>query len=164
MVKMPDNNLQTATFGLGCFWHSEEIFRKVRGVKETEVGFMGGITANPSYKQVSTGKTGHAEVVQLKYNQREVSYDKFLGLFWENHDPTERERQGPDIGAQYRSVIFYYTPEQEKIAKKSKEMLEKSNRFKKPIVTEITPAGSFYRAEEHHQRYLEKRNLAACPM
>jgi len=131
-------------------------------VKDAIVGYLGGTLANPTYKDVCTGRTGHAEVVQVTYDPSEVTYDKLLDVFWENHDPTTRNRQGPDVGTQYRSAIFYHTPEQKRIAEESKVELEKSGRFRKPIVTEITPASTFYKAEDYHQRYLEKRGLATC--
>ncbi len=157
-----DSHLQTATFGAGCFWGVEERFRQKKGVRDTAVGYMGGIMENPTYENVCTDKTGHAEVVQIKYNPQEVSYEDLLKVFWENHDPTTPNRQGPDTGTQYRSVIFYHTPEQENAAKKSMEEIEKSGRFKNPVVTQIIPAATFYRAEEYHQRYLEKRGLSTC--
>ena len=148
-----------ATFGAGCFWHVEEEFKKVKGVILTSVGFMGGNVDNPSYKDVCTGKTGHAEVVHLEYDPKIVSYEIFLNLFWELHDPTTLNRQGPDIGTQYRSVIFFHNEEQEKEAKLSKEKLEKSGKYKSKIVTEIMSAYPFYKAEEYHQRYFEKLGI-----
>lgn len=154
--------MEKAAFGAGCFWGVESVFSKVEGVASTAVGFMGGTLKNPSYREVCTDKTGHAEVVYLEYDSARVSYDSLLKAFWENHDPTTLNRQGPDVGTQYRSAIFYYSPEQQAAAAASKERLEKSGRFKRPIVTEITPASEFYRAEEYHQRYLEKRGLAHC--
>jgi len=156
------DNLQQATFGMGCFWHPEELFRGVKGVKETIVGFMGGEAEDPSYEDVSTKETGHAEVVHFMYDPNEVSYDELLDIFWKNHNPTTMNKQGPDVGSQYRSVIFFYTPEQESLAKKSKEELEKSGTWKDPIVTEIISAPTFYKAEEYHQRYLQKRGLKTC--
>jgi peptide-methionine (S)-S-oxide reductase len=155
-------NLEKATFGAGCFWHVEETFRKVNGVISTSVGFMGGDIKNPSYEEVSQKKTGHAEVLHFAYDPTVVSYKELLNIFWENHDPTTLNRQGPDVGNQYRSVIFFHTLAQEKIAKESKDELVKSGKLKDPIVTEIVPAGVFYKAEEYHQRYLEKRGLATC--
>jgi peptide-methionine (S)-S-oxide reductase len=153
---------ETATFGAGCFWGVEALFRKVDGVLSTAVGYLGGTTVNPTYHDVCTDRTGHAEVVQLQFDPQKVSYDQLLDLFWANHDPTTRNRQGPDHGSQYRSAIFFHTPEQEKAAMASKERLEKSGRFRRPIVTEITPASQFYKAEDYHQQYLEKRGLASC--
>jgi len=153
---------ELATFGAGCFWGVEVAFRNIPGVKDAVVGYLGGTMANPSYKDVCTGRTGHAEVVQVTYDPSEVTYGQLLDVFWENHDPTTLNRQGPDVGTQYRSAIFYHTPEQQRTAEKSKEELEKSGRFRKPIATEITPASTFYVAEDYHQRYLEKRGLATC--
>lgn len=156
------NHLQTATFGAGCFWGVEEAFRHVPGVQSTTVGYSGGSYENPTYKDVCTGRTGHAEVVQLTYDPSEVSYDDLLRVFWENHNPTTLNRQGWDIGTQYRSAVFFHTPEQEAAARRSKEELERSGRFRKKIVTEITPASAFYPAEEYHQQYLAKRGMGAC--
>ena len=153
---------ELATFGAGCFWGVEVTFRNVPGVKDVLVGYLGGTMANPTYRDVCTGRTGHAEVVQVTYDPAEVSYDKLLDVFWENHDPTTLNRQGPDVGTQYRSAIFYHSPEQQREAEASKARLEQSGRFRRPIVTEITPASAFYPAEDYHQRYLEKRGLASC--
>lgn len=153
-------SLEKATFGAGCFWHIEEEFRKLNGVISTSVGFMGGDLKNPSYKDVCTGKTGHAEVVHLEYDPKVISYEKLLELFWSIHDPTTLNRQGPDIGTQYRSAIFFHGEEQEKSANESKNRLEKSGRFKNKIVTEIKPAQSFYIAEEYHQKYFEKMGIS----
>ena len=153
---------ELATFGAGCFWGVEVTFRNVPGVKDAVVGYLGGTMPNPTYRDVCTGRTGHAEVVQVTYDPAEVSYDKLLDVFWENHDPTTLNRQGPDVGTQYRSAIFYHSPEQQRTAEDSKARLEHSGGFRRPIVTEITPASAFYPAEEYHQRYLEKRGLAAC--
>ncbi len=154
--------LETATFAAGCFWGVEETFRNIKGVKETMVGYTGGHLTNPTYKAVCTDETGHAEAVQVTYDPSEVSYEKLLEVFWENHDPTTSNRQGPDFGSQYRSAIFYHTPEQRALAQKSKDELEKSGQFKRPIVTEITPATTFYKAEDYHQQYLKKRGLGSC--
>ena len=151
-----------ATFGAGCFWGVEVTFRNVPGVKDATVGYLGGTLANPTYRDVCSGRTGHAEVVQVRYDPAEVSYEKLLDVFWENHDPTTLNRQGPDVGTQYRSAIFYHTPEQQRAAEESKARQEASGRFRRPIVTEITPASTFYPAEDYHQRYLEKRGLASC--
>jgi peptide-methionine (S)-S-oxide reductase len=154
--------MEKATFGAGCFWGVESAFMQVPGVIETAVGFMGGRTQNPSYKQVCYEGTGHAEVVHLTYDPAKVKYDQLLEIFWSNHDPTQLNRQGPDVGDQYRSAIFFHTPEQEAAARASKEWLEKSGRFRRTIVTQIVPAAEFYRAEEYHQKYLQKRGMGAC--
>jgi peptide-methionine (S)-S-oxide reductase len=151
-----------ATFAAGCFWGVEATFRQLPGVISTRVGYIGGQTANPTYKDVCTDRTGHAEAVEIEYDPAKLSYDKLLDVFWENHDPTQLNRQGPDWGTQYRSAIFFQTPEQEAAAKSSKERLEKSRRFSKPIVTQIVPAGEFFEAEDYHQQYLEKKGLASC--
>ena len=149
-----------ATFGAGCFWGVEAEFRNVPGVLDAAVGYMGGTLPNPTYKDVCTDRTGHAEVVQVEYDPAQVSYEQLLDVFWKLHDPTQLNRQGPDTGTQYRSVIFFHTPEQEAAARASRDALERSGRYRRPIVTEITPAGPFWRAEEYHQRYLEKRGVA----
>ena len=151
-----------ALFGAGCFWGVEAAFRQVEGVLATAVGYSGGRLENPTYENVCSGRTGHAEVVEVEYDPSKVTYEQLLDVFWENHDPTTLNRQGPDVGEQYRSAIFTLDPEQEAAARASKERLEKSGRYKRPIVTEITPASKFYRAEEYHQRYLEKHGLAHC--
>ena len=151
--------IEVATFGAGCFWGAEAAFRQVKGVVNTTVGFMGGHTKNPTYEEVCTDKTGHAEVVRVEYDPSRVSYDKLLDIFWSIHDPTTPNRQGADVGSQYRSVIFYHTPEQEKAIYLSKKKLENSAEFKRPIVTEIVPAKEFYKAEEYHQRYYEKKGI-----
>jgi peptide-methionine (S)-S-oxide reductase len=153
---------ELATFGAGCFWGVEVAFRNVKGVKEALVGYLGGTLENPTYNDVCTGRTGHAEVVQVEFDPAEVTYDKLLDVFWENHNPTTLNRQGPDVGTQYRSAIFYHTPEQKRIAEESKAQLAASGKFPRPIVTEITAASAFYKAEDYHQRYLEKRGLASC--
>jgi len=149
-----------ATFGAGCFWHVEDLLRKTKGVKSTQVGYIGGKLTHPTYEEVCTDTTGHAEAVQVEYDPNEISYDELLKVFWSNHDPTSLNRQGPDIGNQYRSAIFFHDKEQEKIAQKSKEELEKSGRFQKRIVTEIVPAPEFYKAEEYHQKYFQKHGLS----
>ncbi|MBI4094328.1 MAG: peptide-methionine (S)-S-oxide reductase MsrA [Candidatus Liptonbacteria bacterium] len=156
------NKTETATFAAGCFWGVEEAFRHVKGVKGTEVGYTGGKTESPTYAQVCTDKTGHAEAVRVTYDPNEISYDALLHIFWENYDPTQVDRQGPDEGSQYRSAIFYRTEEQKRAAEKSKAELQKSGKFARPIATEITPAGPFYRAEEYHQQYLEKTGRSTC--
>lgn len=148
-----------ATFGAGCFWCIENDFRK-NGIKSTTVGYMGGKLANPTYEDVCTDLTGHAEVIQIDYDPSKITYEQLLDIFWTHHDPTTLNRQGPDIGTQYRSAIFYHSPEQEAAARKSKEMLEKSGRYSKKIVTEIVEATEFYKAEEYHQKYYEKCGLA----
>ena len=154
--------MEKATFAAGCFWGVEETFRQLPGVLETAVGFMGGTATNPSYREVCGGRTGHAEVVHLEYDPSRITYDQLLDAFWNAHDPTTLNRQGPDVGDQYRSAIFYHTPEQEAAARASKERLDAAGRFRRPIVTAIEPAGAFWRAEEYHQRYLEKRGAVAC--
>jgi peptide-methionine (S)-S-oxide reductase len=153
---------QIATFGAGCFWGVEADFRDVKGVVDAAVGYSGGTLPNPTYRDVCTDSTGHAEVVQVTFDPAQVSYEKLLEVFFSLHDPTTPNRQGPDVGTQYRSAIFFHTPEQEAAARAAKEKLNKSGRFARPIVTEITPASQFFRAEEYHQRYLEKRGLRAC--
>jgi len=151
-----------AIFAAGCFWGVEATFRQLAGVISTRVGYTGGTLANPTYKDVCTDRTGHAEAVEVEYDPSKLSYEKLLDVFWENHDPTQLNRQGPDWGTQYRSAIFFTSPEQEAAAKASKERLEKSGRYRKPIVTQIVPASTFYEAEDYHQQYLEKRGLASC--
>ena len=153
---------QKATFGAGCFWGVEEVFRKLDGVTNTSVGYAGGTMENPSYEDVCTDQTGHAEVVEIDFDPEKISFRQLLDVFWSNHDPTTRNRQGPDIGRQYRSVIFYHSPQQKAEAEDSKKAVEGAGRFKRPIVTEIQPAATFYRAEEYHQRYLEKRGMSHC--
>ena len=154
--------MEKATFAAGCFWGVEETFRALPGVVDTAVGFMGGTTDSPSYRDVCSGRTGHAEVVHLEYDPAKVSYDGLLETFWGCHDPTTLNRQGPDVGSQYRSAIFTHTPEQEAAARASRERADAAGRFRRPIVTAIEPASTFWRAEEYHQRYLEKRGEAAC--
>ena len=151
-----------ATFGAGCFWGVEEAFRQVPGVLDATVGYAGGTTEDPTYRDVCTDTTGHAEVVLVEYDPARVRYEQLLDVFWRIHDPTTLNRQGPDVGTQYRSAIFYHTPEQEAAARASKAQLEAGGRFRRPIVTEITPAGPFHRAEEYHQRYLQKHGRAGC--
>lgn len=149
-----------ATFAAGCFWHVEDLFRKTKGVKSTTVGYTGGKLLNPTYEEVCTDRTGHAEAVQVEYDPDQVSYDKLLEIFWENHDPTTLNRQGPDVGSQYRSAVFYHDESQKQEAEKSKQELEKSNHFQKSIVTEIAPAPEFYKAEDYHQKYFQKHGLS----
>ena len=153
---------QKATFGAGCFWGVEDVFSQINGVISTAAGYSGGNHKNPTYKDVCTGTTGHAEVVHLEYDSSTVSYETLLRAFWDNHNPTTLNRQGPDIGTQYRSVVFFHTPEQQISADTFKVQLEKKDQFKRPIVTEITEATTFYRAEDYHQKYLEKRGLSHC--
>jgi peptide-methionine (S)-S-oxide reductase len=160
--KLEGNTMEKATFGAGCFWGVEAAFRQVKGVSSTAVGYSGGNHPNPTYEEVCTDRTGHAEVVQVEYDPSQVTYEQLLEVFWANHDPTTLNRQGPDIGAQYRSAIFYHNPEQMAAAKAFKEKLQNSGKFKRPIVTEISPASTFYRAEEYHQRYFEKHGLSHC--
>jgi len=150
-----------ATFAAGCFWGVEEIFRQLPGVHATCVGYAGGHTKNPTYKEVCKDTTGHAEAVEIEFDPDKISYEELVNVFFNNHNPTTKNRQGPDIGTQYRSVIFYHSPEQQKIALKVKERLEKSKKFRRAIVTEIIEAKEFYLAEEYHQRYLQRRG-AQC--
>ena len=151
-----------ATFAAGCFWGVEAAFREVEGVVSTSVGYTGGSTENPTYEEVCTDRTGHAEAVEVVYDPEVVSYDELLDFFWSIHDPTTKNRQGPDVGSQYRSAIFYHTPQQEAAARASKARLQQSGKHRRPVVTEIAPASTFWRAEEYHQRYLEKRGQASC--
>jgi len=151
-----------ATFAAGCFWGVESTFRQLPGVISTRVGYTGGQMQNPTYKDVCTDRTGHAEAVEVDYDPTKISYEKLLDVFWENHDPTQLNRQGPDSGTQYRSAIFYHDPEQQSAAESSKEKRGKSGAYRKPIVTQIVPATTFYEAEDYHQQYLEKRGLASC--
>ena len=148
--------MEKATFGAGCFWGVESALQNIKGIKSTTVGYMGGNLKNPTYGDVCTDKTGHAEVVQILYDPTKISYDQLLNIFWSMHDPTQLNRQGVDIGTQYRSVIFYHNENQKQIAKKSKNKQQKTGKYKKPISSEITPAKEFYPAEEYHQKYLEK--------
>lgn len=155
--------LEKATFAAGCFWGVEETFRKLDGVKGTMVGYTGGQTENPTYKEVCTDKTGHAEAVEIEYDPSKISYDQLLDVFWKNHNPTTLNRQGPDVGTQYRSAIFYHSPEQKAAAEASLKKLQESGRYgDKKIVTQIVPATKFNKAEEYHQQYLEKNGLANC--
>lgn len=154
--------IETAIFGAGCFWGVEETFRKVNGVLDTEVGYMGGHSRNPTYKDVCSHKTGHVEVVKVKYNPSVTPYKELLNIFWNCHNPTTVNRQGLDFGEQYKSIVFYTTPKQKELAEKSKKELEKSGKYKNKIVTQIVKAGTFYRAEEYHQKYLIKKGLQYC--
>jgi peptide-methionine (S)-S-oxide reductase len=151
-----------ATFGAGCFWGVEAAFRQVPGVLATRVGYAGGHTVDPTYKDVCTDRTGHAEVVEVTYDPQRVAYATLLETFWANHDPTQWNRQGPDVGSQYRSVIFTHTPEQDNEARASLAAVSQNGRYARPVVTRIEPAGPFYEAEDYHQQYLEKRGLSTC--
>ena len=159
-----ENKYKKAAFAAGCFWGIEETFRTTKGVISTAVGYMGGHTENPSYEDVCSGRTGHAETVEVTYDPSVITYNKLLDIFWKIHDPTTLNRQGPDIGEQYRSVIFYYDDEQEKTARTSKEALQQSDMYDRDIVTEIVPADKFkfYIAEDYHQQYLKKRGKSSC--
>lgn len=154
--------MEKATFAAGCFWGVEATFRQIPGVTSTRAGYIGGHTENPTYKEVCTDRTGHAEAVEVEFDPSKVSYEELLKVFWENHDPTQVNRQGPDWGTQYRSAIFYHSPEQQAQAEASKQALDKSHRYSKPIATQVAPAPTFYPAEDYHQQYLEKRGLASC--
>ena len=151
-----------ATFAAGCFWGVEDAFRQVEGVTSTAVGYIGGTTKNPSYKEVCTGRTGHAEAVEIDFDPAKVSYLELLATFWKSHDPTTVNRQGPDVGTQYRSTIFFHDASQEKDARDSKAVLTEKGVFKRPIVTEIVPATEFYKAEDYHQQYFEKQGIRSC--
>lgn len=151
-----------ATFAAGCFWGVEATFRQIPGVIGTRVGYTGGNFLNPTYKDVCSDLTGHAEAVEVEFDPSKVTYEQLLDVFWANHDPTQLNRQGPDYGTQYRSAIFFHSPEQEQSARGSKEKLQNSGQFHRPVVTDIRPAAHFYEAEDYHQQYLEKRGLASC--
>jgi len=151
--------MATAIFAAGCFWHVEHAFRRVRGVSEVESGYIGGDVENPGYREVCSGRTGHAEAVRVHFDPERVGYDDLLRVFWECHDPTQVNRQGPDVGTQYRSAIFYLDDAQREAAERSRNELQWSGRHKDPVATEIVPAGIFYRAEEYHQRYFEKNGI-----
>ncbi len=155
--------MEKATFAAGCFWHVEEAFRQLKGVVSTTVGYIGGTTKNPTYEDVCTDNTGHAEAVEITFDPKKISYEELLTVFWDIHDPTTKNRQGPDIGTQYRSAIFYHSEEQKKQAEQSKMSLEQSGKIRKKIVTEILKVTIFYPAEEYHQHYLLKHKLASCP-
>jgi peptide-methionine (S)-S-oxide reductase len=154
--------MEKATFAAGCFWHVEESFRHLPGVLSTTVGYAGGTLKKPTYEDVCTDKTGHAEAVELTYDPQKITYEQLLNVFWETHDPTTINRQGPDVGTQYRSVIFYHSPEQKALAEQSKKKLDESGKYRKKIATEIIQATIFYPAEEYHQQYLEKHGASAC--
>ncbi|NLT38204.1 MAG: peptide-methionine (S)-S-oxide reductase MsrA [Methanomassiliicoccus sp.] len=153
---------EKATFGAGCFWGVQAAFDNIEGVTSTTVGYTGGTLENPTYRDVCGHRTGHAEAVEISFDPRIVKYDELLEVFWRIHDPTTLNRQGPDVGDQYRSSIFYHTPEQREKAERSKSEQQASGRYRNPIVTEIVPAGKFWRAEEYHQKYLVKHGRAAC--
>jgi peptide-methionine (S)-S-oxide reductase len=153
---------EKATFGAGCFWGVEETFRNLNGVLSTAAGYAGGTKENPTYEDVCTDKTGHAEVVEVEFDPSQTTYDELLDVFWSNHNPTILNRQGPDVGTQYRSVIFYHSPEQKSAAETSRKKIDMSGRFRGPVVTQIEPAPKFWRAEEYHQRYLQKRGKSHC--
>jgi peptide-methionine (S)-S-oxide reductase len=157
-----DMTTEKATFGAGCFWGVEETFRNLNGVTSTAVGYAGGTKENPTYEDVCTDETGHAEAVQVEFDPAQIGYEELLDVFWSNHNPTTMNRQGPDVGSQYRSVIFYHSPEQKTAAEASKTKLEKSGRFPRPIVTQIEPVPKFWRGEEYHQLYLAKRGQSHC--
>lgn len=154
--------MEKATFAAGCFWGVEAAFRQTKGVTATAVGYTGGQTVNPTYEQVCSDRTGHAEAVEVDFDPAQVSYDDLLAVFWDNHDPTQVNRQGPDFGSQYRSAIFFHSPEQQAAAERSKQALAASGKLKRPIATQVVPADTFYRAEDYHQQYLEKRGMASC--
>jgi peptide-methionine (S)-S-oxide reductase len=154
--------MQKATFAAGCFWGVEELFRQTQGVTNTKVGYIGGQTKNPTYQEVCQDYTGHAEAVEIEFDPNIVSYQNLLEIFWNNHNPTTPNQQGPDIGSQYRSAIFYHDENQRQLAEDSKQELANSNKFKNPIVTIIEPATSFYDAEDYHQQYLAKRGKTSC--
>ncbi len=154
--------MQQAAFGAGCFWGVQFEFDRLKGIEKTIVGYMGGNIKNPSYEQVCTDKTGHAETVYIEYDEQIISFEELLDIFWTIHNPTQKNKQGPDVGSQYRSVIFYYTEEQKMLAMKSKDQLNASVKFKKPIATEIVSASYFYPAEEYHQEYFKKHSITGC--
>ena len=156
--------IEKATFGAGCFWGVEAVFRRQDGVVDATVGYLGGTLKNPTYPEVCTGRTGHAEVVQVEFDPNVISYEQLLEVFWSCHDPTTTNRQGPDVGTQYRSAVFFHSPAQEAAARASRDALARSGRFTREIVTEITPASTFHRAEEYHQRYLEKQGRDSCSL
>ena len=153
---------ELATFGAGCFWGVEDTFRHISGVLDVIVGYTGGTMENPTYEMVCSDKTGHAEAVQVTFDPSKVSYETLLNVFWDNHNPTTRNQQGPDFGSQYRSVIFYHSDEQKKLAEASRQKLDESGKWKNPIVTQVLPATTFYKAEEYHQQYLKKNGLGSC--
>jgi peptide-methionine (S)-S-oxide reductase len=155
-IQMPDQNTERATFGSGCFWCTEAVFQQLRGVQSVQSGYSGGHTANPTYEQVCSGRTGHAEVIQITFDPKLISFDELLNVFWKTHDPTTPNRQGHDVGTQYRSAIFYHNDDQQRIAEAYKEQLNASGTFGAPIVTEITPFRNIYPAEQYHQNYFNQ--------
>jgi peptide-methionine (S)-S-oxide reductase len=157
---MEQTRYETATFGAGCFWGVEAAYRQIQGVKSTRVGYGGGITDEPTYREVCAGNTNHAELVEVTFDPKKVSYEELLDVFWANHDPTQVNRQGPDIGTQYRTVVFFHSPEQEKSALASRDALQEQ--LDRPIATQILAAEPFWEAEDYHQQYLEKRGLSTC--
>ncbi len=159
---MDKGKLQTAIFAEGCFWGVEESFRTLKGVKSTAAGYTGGHKDHPTYEDVCSHQTGHAEAVQIQYDPKEISYEDLLKVFWSGHNPTTPNRQGPDFGSQYRSEIFFLTPEQEASARKSRVEMERSGKWKNPIVTQISPASTFWKAEDYHQQYLAKKGKKFC--
>jgi peptide methionine sulfoxide reductase msrA/msrB len=159
---IPNDSLKRATFAAGCFWGVEELYRPLDGVYSTEVGYIGGRTENPTYKDICYNHTGHAEAVEVFYDPTKIDYEELIKIFWENHNPTTLNRQGPDVGDQYRSAVFFHDQDQEQIALQTKEQLDKSGKFKNAVVTKIVPAVTFYRAEEYHQDYLFKRGKGSC--
>lgn len=154
--------MEKATFAAGCFWHVEELFRQLPGVIATRVGYTGGSTVNPTYSQVCSDATGHAEALEIEFDPAKISYRELLTIFWNNHNPTSWNRQGPDVGSQYRSAIFFHSPEQQALAEETKKELADSGKFKQEIVTQILPADVFYEAEDYHQQYLAKRGKTHC--
>ncbi len=156
--------MATATFGAGCFWGVEAAFRRLPGVLATAVGYAGGKTNEPTYEQVCSGRTGHAEVVQVEFDPARISYERLLEVFFTSHDPTQLNKQGPDVGTQYRSVIFYHDGAQERAAQAALQTITDSGRYRRPVVTQIVPYSQFWRAEEYHQQYLERRGLAHCAL
>ena len=159
---MNENRTELATFGAGCFWGVEEEFRKLHGVISTKVGYLGGNKDNPSYEEICSDETGHAEVVEVIFDCEKINYEQLLNLFWNIHNPTQLNRQGVDVGTQYRSAIFYHSEEQKEKAISSKNNLEKENKYSRPIVTEISQVKTFWEAEDYHQQYLTKRGLTSC--
>lgn len=162
MVSAKNNKFEKATFGAGCFWGVEDAFMQIEGVMKTTAGYLGGTMKHPTYKDICYNNTGHAEVVEIVFDPEIVSYESLLSLFWGIHNPTLLNRQGPDVGTQYRSAIFYHSVEQKLIAERSKSELEASQKFQRAIVTEISEASTFYKAEEYHQEYLKKNGLSSC--
>lgn len=156
------SNIEKATFAAGCFWGVEETYRSLSGVLETRVGYTGGQVESPTYEDVCSGVTGHAEALEITFDNTKIGFADLLRIFWKSHNPTTKDRQGPDIGHQYRSAIFYHSDQQRQIAEQSKEELDKSGKYKNPVVTEIVPAQKFWSAEEYHQKYLMKRGLDSC--